>query len=89
VSFADVYRLTVVATTTVQIDMTTTLGATVLDPYLFLLNDSFQSLAQDDDSGGGTSSRITRTLAAGTYYILATTFSPGQTGTYSLSVRVP
>jgi hypothetical protein len=39
----------------------------------------------NDDGGGGTQSRITRTLAAGTYTLEATTYYAGRTGGFTLS----
>ena len=46
-------------------------------------------LATDDDGGTGLNSRIDRALTAGTYEIVASSFSAGQTGTYQLTVDVP
>ncbi|HKO96861.1 MAG TPA: Calx-beta domain-containing protein, partial [Pyrinomonadaceae bacterium] len=66
------------------------------DTYLYLLNSSDQTIAQDDDGGDGTNSRIPAvsgffTLpATGTYKIYATSFSfdgtTGSTGSYTLSI---
>jgi len=42
---------------------------------------------QDDDSGGGTNARITRNLAAGTYYLVAKPFGDYTShGSYTLNV---
>ena len=40
----------------------------------------------DDIESGNTNSRIIATLAAGTYTIEATTYNPGETGTFTLTV---
>ncbi len=61
------------------------------DTYLMLgtLNDgAFESIASDDDGGGGTDSRIEHTLTnAGTYYIRANTLGADETGSYTLSLQ--
>jgi hypothetical protein len=82
-SFADIYRLTVTATQGVQIDLATT----AFDAYLLLVDASGNLVAEDDNAGGGSNARITRSLAAGTYFIVANSYDPGSTGAYSLSVR--
>ncbi len=61
-----------------------------VDAYLILgrmVNGAFETIAEDDDGGGGTDSLIETTLpAAGTYVIRALTFSPDETGAYTLRV---
>lgn len=55
------------------------------DAYLILIGPEGESIGQDDDSGGGTNSRLIATLpASGRYTILANTYSAGETGSYSL-----
>lgn len=55
------------------------------DAYLILIGPEGESIGQDDDSGGGTNSRLIATLpASGRYTILANTYSAGETGDYSL-----
>jgi len=49
---------------------------------------SVYSVACDDDSGGGLSSRISQTFAAGTYYIFVDGYSAGYAGLISLSVTI-
>jgi len=67
----------------VVIEMT----STDLDAYLILLAPDGTSIAQDDDSAGGTNSRLVATLPAdGTYTILANTYSAGETGNYNLRI---
>ncbi|MEO1603178.1 MAG: calcium-binding protein, partial [Pseudomonadota bacterium] len=48
-----------------------------LDAVLFLLNDAGQVLVADDDSGPGTNSQITTTLAPGTYRLGVGDFGTG------------
>jgi hypothetical protein len=44
-------------------------------------------VAQDDDSGGNTNSRIVDSLSAGTYYVVATAFGDYTAGgNYTLSL---
>ncbi|MEI8095631.1 MAG: InlB B-repeat-containing protein [Spirochaetales bacterium] len=90
-SYADVYSFTISAAQTVTISMV----APGSDSYLFLYKDSWGGtiVAANDDSGGTYDSMITMTLAApnplvsstDTYYVEATTFSPGATFGYALS----
>lgn len=64
-----------------------TMRSNELDTYLILLAPNGQDIAQDDDSGGGTNSRIVITLPMdGTYLVLANSYAPGEVGTYSLEV---
>ena len=62
-----------------------------VDPYLFLRQGDSRSgavLHENDDieNGVNLNSRITGTLAAGSYTIEATTFATGQSGTFTLTV---
>ncbi len=63
-----------------------------VDTYLYLRSGDARSGAtvdggeNDDIQSGNTNSRITATLAAGTYTIEATTYNPGETGTFTLTV---
>ena len=62
-----------------------------VDPYLFLRQGDSRSgavLHENDDieNGVNLNSRITATLAAGSYTIEATTFATGQSGTFTLTV---
>jgi hypothetical protein len=72
--------------------ITITLSSASFDTYLYLLNQSRAVIAQDDDGGGGTDSRIpafsgTFTLpATGIYTIEVDTFSVGATGNYTLTL---
>jgi Zn-dependent metalloprotease len=63
-----------------------TLNSSAFDCYLRLYNPSGTQVAFDDDSNGGTNSRIGYTLAAtGTYKIVATSYDPGSTGSYTVT----
>jgi len=90
--FVDVYSFSGTAGQQITINMT----SGTFDTYLYLLNSSNQALAEDDDGGSGTNSRIpffsgTFTLpATGTYTIYATSYSfdgfTGGTGSYSIGL---
>ena len=56
------------------------------DTFLRVLDSSGLAVAIDDDGGGDTNSRIVRTFALGTYRIEATSYSPNETGAYTLSL---
>ncbi len=83
--FARYYTFTVSGTVTFQVDLTSS-----TDAYLILLSGSGSSgsvIAENDDGGGNNNSRITRTLAPGTYTMEATTFSSGATGSFTLTLQ--
>jgi hypothetical protein len=83
-SFADVYTLTLAADT--QLDLR--LNSTDFDAYLILLDAKGNLVDVDDDSGGGTNSRITDSLPAGTYYVVAKPFGDyTQHGAYTLAAN--
>lgn len=57
------------------------------DTFLFLLNPAATVVATDDDSGGGTNSRIVFTLnSTGTWFIAANSFDANMFGAYNLSL---
>lgn len=68
-----------------------TMRSSAFDAYLhFGQLGGSAAIATDDDSGGGTNSRVTVTLpATGTYVILANVLSGGSVGAYTLEVRSP
>lgn len=85
-AYAKYYTFTVATSQEITID----LESGTVDTYLFLLSGSTSSgtvLDEDDDSGTGNNSQITRTLAAGTYTVEATTFPTGATGDFVVSVK--
>jgi hypothetical protein len=82
-TFADIYPVTLTGDTSVDLR----LNSSVFDAYLLLLDAQGNLLAQDDDSGGGTNSRIVQELGAGTYYVVAKPFANYYNiGAYTLSV---
>lgn len=83
--YAGYYMFTLSSSAGVQIDL-----VSATDPYLYLLSGSGRNgsvLTEDDDGGDGKSSRIVKTLPAGTYTIEATTYQAGRTGSFTLSLR--
>jgi subtilisin family serine protease len=87
-SFFDAYTFN--GTTGQQIAVS--LSSTSFDTFLFLRRPDGTVLAQDDDGGGGTNSRIPLTSGfltlptTGVYTIIATSFSASTTGTYALTL---
>ena len=78
------FTLTEESTVTITLESST-------DPYLYLRAGAAKSgtVAHENDdiaAGTDTNSRIQATLGAGTYTIEATTYSPGQTGSFTLTV---
>jgi hypothetical protein len=84
-SFADVYKLSVASTANVQMDV----ASTAFNAQVILVDSNFTFIQGDDNGGGGTNARILRTLTAGTYYVLASSFGVGDQGNYTLTVRTP
>ena len=76
-----------------QVSVVMTSGS--FDTFLFLLNPDGSILASDDDGNGGTNSRIPPgsgliTLpTTGTYVIRANSFSPGESGGFTLTLDGP
>jgi photosystem II stability/assembly factor-like uncharacterized protein len=72
------------------------MSSSSFDTYLFLDGPNGQTIAQNDDGGGGTNSRIPPNVGSftlpstGTYRIFATSYSPdgtsGSTGNYTVSL---
>ena len=64
------------------------LNSDEFDTYLYLLDTEGNVLGFDDDSGRGTHSRISgfEITASTIYTVEATSFGPGQTGSYTLSL---
>ncbi|HZT31977.1 MAG TPA: PPC domain-containing protein [Bryobacteraceae bacterium] len=82
-TFADLYQLTLAASTTLQIDMT----STDFDAYLQILDAKGNILFEDDNGGGTSNARISRTLDAGTYFVVAKPYADyASQGNYALTV---
>ena len=81
--YADLYQFTVTSSQTLSVAM----NSTVFDTYLRILDGSGNTLAADDDSGGGTNSLLQRPFVAGTYRIEATSYNSGIGGAYTLALR--
>lgn len=85
------YRFDLASTTSLIIEMKTTLSASQLDPYLELLNfNTLAIIAENDDIVLGViqNSRIAITIPAGSYLIRARSFDVGQGGAYTLLARI-
>jgi hypothetical protein len=81
----DLWTFTLAVTT----DVIISLSSSDFDAYLILArveSGSLVAVAEDDDSGGGLNSQLAVQLPPATYLILASTFDPGETGSYSLSL---
>ena len=64
-----------------------TAGITDTLVTLFGPNSQSMLIAEDDDSGPGTNSRIVTTLAAGNYFVRVRHYSANGTGAYTIAVR--
>jgi len=84
-TFADIYRLTVAE----AMDLDITMSADGFDPYMELLDGRGNVLDVDDNSGDGAAARLTTSVDAGTYYVVAKSFvNQGYAvGPYSIVLR--
>jgi hypothetical protein len=68
-------------------DITVTMRSTSVDSYLALLDPQNIDVAENDNGAGGNDARITFRLdRTGNWAIAAGSFSPGETGPYTLSL---
>lgn len=81
--YGDTWTMTVEATTTVQLDLT----SDVFDTFLIVEDADGIRIAQDDDGGIDFNSRLVYTFDPGEYRIVATSYAPGVTGAYGLSAQ--
>ena len=80
-SAVDYYRFRISCPRTVYV----TQQSNVVDSYVAIL-DEFGSVVAEEDNGGSGFSEISGIyLPAGTYYIAASTYSPGDYGSYVLN----
>lgn len=84
-SFVDFYHFSGLDGETVTIDMT----SVAFDTFLLLLNPDSEVVAADDNSAGGTDSRIVYTLDRNSsqWSVAANTLAPTSTGPYTLSLE--
>ena len=85
-SYARYYTFTLPQAAGVTIDL-----KSEVDAYLYLVSGDAHDgdvLDEDDDGGDDTDSRITRSLAAGTYAIEATTYDEEEAGAFTLQVSL-
>ena len=81
-TFADLYQMNLTADATIDLR----LNSSEFDAYLVLLDSKGAVIDEDDDSGGNTNARITRSLAAGTYYMVVKPFGDYTShGAYTLT----
>jgi hypothetical protein len=79
-TYVDYYSFTLANSRQVTI----TLRSTQIDAYLALFSSTAALVEDNNNGGGGTDAQIVRTLAAGTYFIAANSFTL-ETGGYTLS----
>ncbi len=89
-AFVDSYDFTGFAGQEVAVAM----SSNTFDTYLYAFPPSGLPVLEDDDSGGGTNSRIPPSGTVilpenGVYTIFATSFAPGATGAYTISLSSP
>jgi Bacterial Ig-like domain (group 2) len=87
-TFADIYRVTLAASTTAEL----VLRSTVFDAYLYTFGANAQGnivvTGENDNGGGGTDARLSGSLSAGTHFVVANSFDPA-TGPYTMLLTTP
>jgi len=64
-----------------------TMTSSAFDAYLLIVDANGNTIAEDDDSAGGTNARVSVTApSAGTYTIVANSYGADATGPYTISV---
>jgi|GEM_PF-6475262 len=76
-----VYALNVPASGPVTLDLTS-----AVDTYLYLKDSNGSVIGYNDDGGSGYNSKLSMSLNAGSYSVVAATYSGGQSGSFELSV---
>ncbi|GEM_PF-604392 len=74
------YKLTIEKEAAVEINLTSS-----IDTYLYLLDANGSIIATDDDGGSGYNSKLVKSLAAGSYTVVAATYSSGQSGGFIMT----
>jgi hypothetical protein len=83
-TLADIYRVDLLSDGVIDLR----LNSSDFDAYLVLVDTLGDLVAQDDDSGGGTNSRINKKVPGGTYYVVAKPFSDYfSQGNYTLTLN--
>jgi pimeloyl-ACP methyl ester carboxylesterase len=80
--FARQFRIVLPRPGTLTIDLTAE-----FDTYLYLMTSRYEVIDYDDDGGAGLNSRISRRMAPGVYYVIATSYYPDETGSFTLQTR--
>lgn len=83
--FVELYQFTLAATTAVRVAQ----SSAAVDSWVHLLKANGDNVAENDDaeSGGTFDSEIFALLEAGTYIVGASSFQPGETGAFSLTIE--
>jgi hypothetical protein len=83
-SSVDVYRLVLLEPLRVSVE----LSSTAFDPFVWVWGEDCKVLASNDDctEGDFSLSCLVVDLVPGTYYVGANSFSPGESGSYTLTV---
>ncbi|HEX9951556.1 MAG TPA: hypothetical protein VGB53_07295 [Rubricoccaceae bacterium] len=83
--FVDAYTIDVQAGQTVVVDLMSTSS---LDPYLILRAPSGEQVDNDDYEGDRTRSHLEQVASeSGAWRVMATSYEPGQSGTYDITIR--
>ena len=80
----DIFRFDVDAFGTYTVQTT---GSSDTFMTLFGPNNSTNQVATDDDGGENLNARISRTLSAGSYFVMVRLYSASQTGSYTIQVN--
>lgn len=78
-SAVDYYRFRVSSSRNVYLSM----SSSIIDPYVAVV-DEFGNLVAEENNGGAGVSELSVFLPSGTYYIAASSYAPGDYGSYFL-----
>ena len=79
----DAYRLQLAGDTRVEVSMT----SDEVDSFLYLYSSTGTLIGFDDDTGNSANSLIDATLDAGCYIVVASSYDPGETGSYQIEAN--